>query len=119
MSRRRYHRYTDEELDYIKAHRYDSPSAVAAKIGSSPGTVECYMRWFRQGRRIHNPKSKFYALYLRKTDELVCSGTARECAEVLGIKPKSFYVMVHKVLHGKTNKWDIYVEEPEEDFTNE
>ena len=115
MESKHYHRYADEELDYIKEHLYDSPAEVAAAIGRSRGTVYQYQRWFQKGRRIHNLRHKFYALYLRETDELVCSGTAAECAKALGIKHHSFYVMAHKALRGKTKKWDIYIEEPEEE----
>lgn len=107
-----YHTYTEEELQYIKDHCYDSPKDVATALGCPYGTVLEYMCRFRHGTFERHPfhPQNYYAMYLRKTDELVCSGSARECAEQLGISQMAFRSRVHKTLSGKIKKWDVYVE---------
>lgn len=117
MNAKTYHKYTNEELEYIKEHCRDDITDVATAIGAPRSTVAVYMRRFRNNSFVHrpHPAQKYYALYLRKTDELVCSGTAEECADTLGITTRAFYVMVHKALHNKVKKWDAYVEPFTED----
>lgn len=114
-----YHTYTREELKYIKEHCYDNPKTVTAAIGGAFSTVDGYMRQFRNGtfNRKENHPRKYYAMYLRKTDELVCSGSAKECAQQLGISCDLFRCRVHKALSGKIKKWDVYVDDyDEEDY---
>ena len=57
---------------------------------------------------------KEYAVYLNKTDELLCFGTSRECAEYLGMTLDSFYCMVSRVKSGKNRKYSIVKEEDDE-----
>ena len=61
-------------------------------------------------KRKNYPDLKYYALYLRKTDELVCSGTAKECAIELKISIPAFYSRVYNSLHQRSDKWDVYIE---------
>lgn len=112
MKPTKYHKYTDADVQYMREHRYDDPQEVAVVLGASMRTVDTYMRKIRKGtlEQIGHPPLKYYALYLRKTDKLVCSGTAKECAEQLGVSMNAFYTMAHKALHGKTKKWEAYVE---------
>lgn len=117
MRSRPNHRYTTQDLKYIREHCRDTPESVAAAIGAPRSTVEVYMRKCRNGTfdRQEYPPKYYYALYLRKTDELHCSGTAQECADALGIKLHSFYVMIHKITHGLIKKWEILIEPYEEE----
>ena len=111
-----YHKYTDDDLRYIESHCRDNPADVFAVIGGSQRTVREYMRRFRNGvlqRHQYSPRN-YYALYLRKTDKLVCSGSAKDCAEQLGVTLRNFYALTNKVLHGKIKKWDVYIEPYEE-----
>ena len=109
----KYRKYSIEDVQYMRDHMYDGPKEVATALGASIGTVAEYLRRLQRGtfQNKEYPSRKYYALYLRKTDELVCCGTAGECAEALGIQKHSFYVLAHKALHGKVKKWDVYVED--------
>lgn len=55
--------------------------------------------------------SKYYTVYLRKTDEVIASGTSKECARILKKSVNGFHSMVSKNLKGKQNKYDVIVEE--------
>ena len=57
-------------------------------------------------------KSAFwYSVYLKATDELICSGTSLECAKALGMKSRTdFCILVHKVKKGIIKKYEIYSE---------
>lgn len=112
-----YRSYTDDELNYIKEHCNDNFRDVAATINAPPRTVSNYMRRFRRGDTIRHqyPIKYYYALYIRKTDELVCCGTAKECAETLGVSVHTFYGLVHKTLNGIVKKYDVYIEPYEEE----
>ena len=107
-----YRKYSADDIHYIREHQYDNPHEIAAVLGAPWRTVYEYMRRIRN--RTFGVKDDrnvtYYALYLRKTDELVCCGSAKECAAILGIKVNSFYVLVHKILHGTNRKWDVYIE---------
>ena len=55
------------------------------------------------------PNNKnYYAVYLKKTDELICSGTSEECAAAMGRSVASFYSMVSRVRNGKNQKYEVY-----------
>lgn len=115
-----YHKYTNADLKYISEHLDDSPREIASVIGGARGTVSNYMSKIRRGdfSRKPYPPQKYYAVYLRKTDELVCSGSAQECADSLGICKRAFYILAHKAASGKVKKWDVYIEpyNSEDDF---
>lgn len=112
-----YRTYSDEEIAYIRAHCNEPPRKIAEALGAPYSTMLMYTRQMRKGTFTESkyPPQKYYALYLKKTDELVCSGTAEECAEALGIGVRAFYVRVCKALTGRTNKWEVYVEPYRED----
>ena len=107
-----YHMYSTEDLEYIKQHCRDDPRKVATTLNAPYGTVYNYMRQFRNGTFIKRtyPPRMYYAVYLRKTDELVCSGSARECASVLNMTKRTFHSMVCKARQGIVKKWDVYTE---------
>ena len=105
-------RYTPEELAYVKAHCRDSPKEVSAALNRSYGSVQRLMTQFKKGtyqKRAH-PPHKYYAIYLRETDELVCAGSSKECQEQLGMSKSTFHALVCKTRKGMLKKWDVYVE---------
>lgn len=53
---------------------------------------------------------KYYSMYRAATDEIICSGTAKECADFLGIAVNTFYSMVSKWRSGVRTKWEFYIE---------
>lgn len=112
-----YRKYTDREFQYMKEHCHDRPEEVAAILNAPLRTVNEYMRQFRNGKRLERKSctpQRYYALYNHKTDELVCTGTAKECAAALGISRSTFYSMVCKAQKGIVKKWDAYVEDYED-----
>ena len=59
---------------------------------------------------------KYYAIYKRETDELLASGTAKECQQQMGFKtPQVFYCTVSRVYRGLSNKYEVYVSDDKED----
>ena len=57
----------------------------------------------------------YYTIYLTKTDEIVASGTSKECMKQLNKKKiNSFYSLVSKSLKGVHKKYTIYKEYLEE-----
>lgn len=58
---------------------------------------------------------KYYAVYLRETDELLASGTSAEVTKQLKLASvKSFYSMVSRVRSGKNKKYEILIEDWED-----
>ncbi len=57
-----------------------------------------------------NKSSYYYTVYLRKTDEIVVSGTAVECAEKMKKSLNCFYSLVSKNRKGKHKKYVVVVE---------
>ena len=64
---------------------------------------------------------KFYSVYRSGTDEpLIIHATAKEIQERLGITDQTFRTYVSHTKHGtRKNKIDIYLDDPEEDDTDE
>lgn len=57
-------------------------------------------------------KKQHYTVWLAKTDELVASGTAKECTEQLGLANENvFFSTVMKVRNGKNHKYAIVQED--------
>lgn len=54
-------------------------------------------------------RRKDYTVYRRKTDELLCYGTADECAEALNMDEHGFYLTVYNVKRGANRKYKIIV----------
>lgn len=56
-----------------------------------------------------NYNSLWYSIYLKKTGELLCSGTSAECAKALGITNiQNFYVLTCNVRKGTNKKYEIH-----------
>ena len=54
---------------------------------------------------------KYYTIYLSAKDEIVVSGTARECAKKMKKSLNSFYSLVSKNNLGKIHKYTVYSED--------
>lgn len=52
----------------------------------------------------------YYTVYLKVSDEVVCSGTAEECARSMGKTLNGFHSMVSKNQLHRQNKYEIYKE---------
>ena len=52
----------------------------------------------------------YYTVYLKKTDEIVVCGTAKECARAMKKSDNSFYSLVSKTNTGKRNKYIVCIE---------
>lgn len=93
-------------------------SQIDRQLGLSQGTTT---RWRRENdlpsNWYHETERSKYAVYLRKTDELVCIGTAPECAEVLHYtSPLSFYRVYYRYKANGTGKYAICkIEEGDDD----
>lgn len=107
-----YHTYTQEDLDYMRDHCNEKPRKVYSVVGGTYGTVRNYMSQMRNGtfRRTKGTPHYYYAIYLRKTDELICTGSAKECAEQMGISINAFRTLVCRSRNGEIKKWDVYAE---------
>ena len=55
-------------------------------------------------------KIYYYTVYLAKTDEIVASGTSKECAKELGKSLNNFHSTVSKNKLGKHKKYSILKE---------
>jgi len=61
-------------------------------------------------------KKIYYTIYLTKTDEIVASGTSKECMKQLNKKSlNSFHSLVSKSQKGIREKYTVYKEYLEED----
>lgn len=107
-----YRTYSTADLNYMRLHCHDSPKAVSVILNAPYSTVAEYLRQMRKDKFVRSkyPPKKYYAIYLRKTDELVCSGSAEECAKELGVSMKAFYSLVGRATTGRSKKWEVYVE---------
>lgn len=62
-----------------------------------------------------------YSVYRRKTDApVVIYGTTQECMDILGVTRNTFYIYVTRTNKNYPNRrYDIYVDDPEEDEDEE
>jgi hypothetical protein len=58
---------------------------------------------------------KFYIVRLRADDQVICCGSKKECAQMLGISERSFLSYVTKCRNGIVKKYEIDVELEDED----
>ena len=56
---------------------------------------------------VHRHVLKYYTFYARDTDELLCSGTIKECAAALGLTERAIY----SIAEGHSKKYEVYSEE--------
>lgn len=102
------------ELQKMK-RLYDSGMTyerIGKELNRAGSTVAKWLQ--RTGRNARIPKEKprkLYSVYLRKTDEIVAFGTARECAARLGMTLSSFYPTVSRSQSGQQRKYEIISEE--------
>lgn len=62
----------------------------------------------------------YYTVYLKKNDKVLCSGTARECADAMGFGKKNatsrlntFHSVVSKTRAGMVSKYSFCIERPD------
>ncbi len=86
---------------------------IAQRFGVSESYISKMLRC--SGLEARRRRSNtYYTVYLAATDEIVASGDAYECAELMGLKNvMSFYSIVSHTSKGRTNKY-IFVTDKEE-----
>lgn len=58
--------------------------------------------------RPHNTPERLYTIYNNETDmPVIIDGTAKECANAMGLKMSSFYPTVRRSKMGVLKKWYI------------
>lgn len=70
------------------------------------------------GKGHNRPRGSWlnYTVYDNKTDfPIIVGGTARECANAMGITLESFYNAVDRCRKGKNNRWTILAEWEDEE----
>lgn len=80
-----------------------------------------YARHSRQ-MRTGSPRSKclYYSIYLKATDELICSGTSLECMNTLGLKNlQNFHTFLRRIRNGQSKKYELYSEPYYDDLEEE
>lgn len=83
---------------------FKSPEPKAKRTRNAKYSVS------RRVADVPTKQSFYYAVYLRKNDMLIASGTARQCATAMGRSKNSFHCMVSRVESGKNKKFEIYKE---------
>lgn len=82
---------------------------IARETGLPYGQVGYYLR--QEGRRpnpYQYPPRKEYAVYDGRTSALLALGSARECAQALGMKQGTFYSTVSRAEHGLRGKYEVH-----------
>lgn len=95
--------------------RYDAGlnyTEIAQELGISISTARKYCKLSGRDKRndFERPQKIFY-VYLRKNDELIAMGTARECAKRMGITLLSFKSAVSRCRKGTQKNYNIFSEE--------
>lgn len=77
----------------------------------------------RKDSRIYEPQKRklqrpfnYYTVYDLKTDEIIASGNAQECAEQLGVTLNTMYKTVMLSKRGKSKKYYVLVDDNTEDL---
>ena len=91
---------------------YETVSPDLTPIPPTVGPARsAYRHYGRHQESKPRDDALWYSLYLRKTDEMVCSGTAGECAKALGLKSyTSFHSLLNKIRNGINKKYEYYSE---------
>lgn len=108
---------TTKTLEYIRRRNVEGASDVqiGKELGLSSGTIRRFRKRLglpavgKRGYPCH-----VYAAYLRKTDEYVCGGTAKEISERLGISVPTVYSTVTRSKKDKVG-YRYYIVEVEDD----
>lgn len=74
-----------------------------------------YKEWSEPHTKNKKTK-KQYTLYLAKDDSIVASGTAKECAEQMGVTESTFKSTVSRAKSGERKKYEVYIFDGNEDF---
>lgn len=60
-----------------------------------------------------------YTIYLKKTDCIIASGTAEECANQMGRSVGAFHSLVSRANRRKTKRYEIYIYDGDEEEMEE
>ncbi|WP_026499278.1 hypothetical protein [Butyrivibrio sp. WCD2001] len=55
-------------------------------------------------------EKNYYTVYLKKNEEVVATGTSKECAKQLQCSVGSFYSLVSRSISGKIKKYDVVID---------
>lgn len=100
---------TTKTLNEIAAlyHEGLTDREIAERLGTNENIVS-YWRGGKLKLPAHRTHGR-YAVYDKKTSEFIVDGTAKKCAEYLGIAYSSFMSAASRCRHGKGGgKYEIY-----------
>lgn len=106
-----------EAVGYSPSHLY-----CIYKKGGNDRIVVSRRKKSMQEMRAGGSKANgyYYTVYLKKNDKVVCSGTARECADAMGFGKKNhtaklntFHSIVSKTRAGVVSKYSFCIERPD------
>ena len=101
---------------------YKTVSPELTRIPAIDNSAARFYEHHRNSRVTVDPtRGLWYSVYLKETDEMICSGTSAECAKALGMKTVgSFRTLVYRSRNGLSSRYEIYSEpyeiEEEEDL---
>lgn len=101
---------------YLRLQQLNAEGKNDAEIARILGVKYDAVSYWRvkAGLPANRRKVKQYAVYLRETGELISMGSARECAEKMGLSSAdSFWETRCQTKRGKTNKYN-FVDLPDE-----
>lgn len=82
-------------------------------------TAEFLEEWYKAYRRTQANWKKIgpkqYTIYLAKDDSIVASGTAKECANQMGVSHDVFRSIVSRAKNKKRKKYEVYISTGDED----
>ena len=87
------------------------------KYGQMPARLA--RQWIKEHKRMRDPDSIRYYVYLRATGELVADGGAYHCAKAMGLTPSGWYSALFKVRSGRNDKRVIMTDDGRDDRTEE
>jgi hypothetical protein len=95
--------------------------AVCREYKEKYGQMPAYLarQWIKEHKRMRDPDSVRYIVYLRETGELVADGGSYHCAKTMGITLHGWYGTLCKARSGRSNKWVIMVDDGRDDRTEE
>jgi hypothetical protein len=106
----------------ITAVPYKTVSPELTRIPAIDNSAARFYAHHRNSRETVDPtRGLWYSVYLKETDEMICSGTSAECTKALGMKTvDSFRTLVYRSRNGLSSRYEIYSEpyeiEEEEDL---
>lgn len=95
--------------------------AVCREYKEKYGHMPAYLvrQWIKEHKRMRDPDSIRYRVYLRDTGELVADGSAYHCAKAMNLSLNGWYGVLSKTRSGRSNKWVIMVDDGRDERTEE